>query len=243
MAAPDSAVGIVLMHGKTGQPSVFSGIVGPLRQAGYLVETPEMPWSKARYIDKLYEDALNEIDLSVNTLKQKGATRIVIAGHSMGANAAIAYAAYHGGVDAVILLAPGHSPDAQGSVNLFASDVAKAKAMMDKGDGAQNSSFSDSNNGQYFTRIMKADIYYSFFQPDGIASMRKSASLLPANLPVLYVAGSEDPLTARNGKTYLYNLLPENALTRYVVVKAPHMGTPGAAIGEMLNWLAELVKQ
>jgi hypothetical protein len=39
--------------------------VRPLQQAGYPVETPEMPWSKTRYIDKTFEDSPKEIDQAV----------------------------------------------------------------------------------------------------------------------------------------------------------------------------------
>jgi len=242
-AEPPNHLGIILLHGKTGHPHIFdNGVIGPLQQAGFLVDTPEMPWSHNRYIDKTYENTLSEIDQSITRLKNQGATKIIIAGHSMGANGAMAYAAYRGSIDGVILLAPGHTPDFSNSQVRFAADVANAKAMIDAGNGNSYANFNDVNLEKNFIRNMKASIYYSYFNPDGMAAMAKSATMLPSTLPVLYIAGSNDPQTKRLGKSYLYDKLPANPLTKYIMVNADHLGTPTAAVGEMITWLQSLEK-
>src|ERR1700759_4795585 len=51
-ASADSKLGLVLMHGKTGTPYQFKKLATALKSAGYLVETPEMCWSKNRIFDK-----------------------------------------------------------------------------------------------------------------------------------------------------------------------------------------------
>ena len=227
------------MHGKTGTPEIFmrSNVIGSLKHKGYLVEAPEMSWSHYRYIDKPYEEALNEIDHAVESLKKKGATKIILAGHSMGANAALAYAAYRGKVDGIIMLAPGHAPDSiQGSEKFYYS-VEKAKKMIDSNQGDKFQTFSDANIGRNYTVRMKSSIYYSFFNPDGIAAMSRNAAKISPDIPVLYVAGSQDNLTTIYDKSYIFNRLPKNSLTKYVLVNADHLGTPGAAIDEMISWL------
>lgn len=65
----------------------------------------EMPWSKNRYIDKTYEASLDEIELPSKILKQ-GVKQVVLIGHSMGANVAIAYGSLQP-LDALVVLAPG----------------------------------------------------------------------------------------------------------------------------------------
>ena len=236
-------IGIVLMHGKTGNPESMANAAGhALQKAGFLVETPEMPWSKGRYIDKGYEEALNEIDQAVERLRKKGADRIVVAGHSMGAGAALAYAAYHGKIDAVVMLAPGHAPDSPG-YRKFQADVAKARMMIESGNGTQVASFGDTNGGTSYERYMKASIYFSYFNPEGLGAMSRSAALVSADIPVLYVTGSLDPLTANLGKGYAFDRLPENKRDRYVTVNADHLGTPAAAVGVVIEWLNEAVKQ
>ena len=87
-------LGIVYLHGKGGWPGAFNGgILSSLQDEGALIATPEMPWSFHRRYAATYDQAMTEIDAAVAGLKAKGARRIVIIGHSLGANAAIGYAA------------------------------------------------------------------------------------------------------------------------------------------------------
>lgn len=236
-------IGIVLMHGKTGSPVFMANAVGDtLQHSEILVETPEMPWSKRRYIDKTYEEALNEIDQAVERLREKGASKVVVAGHSMGGDAALAYAAYHGNIAGVILMAPGHTPDSM-SFKKYQADVGKAKSMIDLGNGNKSATFNDSNMGVSYVRNMKAEIYYSYFNPEGLGAMSKAARVVNSNIPVLYIVGSLDPLTASLGKGYAFDKLPENKNTLYVTVNSDHLGTPAASRFVILDWLNELIKQ
>src|SRR3546814_20821085 len=70
-----------------------------------------MPWSARRYMEGDWAGAMAEIAGHIKTLRGRGATRIVIAAHSMGCPAALGYAARHGeDVDALVLMATGHTP-------------------------------------------------------------------------------------------------------------------------------------
>src|SRR5512135_2987641 len=75
-------IGIVLLHSKTGMPGQMTNLASSLSAAGYLIETPEMCWSKKRIFDKSLSDCLLEVDAAVARLKAKGAGRVVIAGTS-----------------------------------------------------------------------------------------------------------------------------------------------------------------
>jgi len=104
--------GVVFLHGKGVFVGAFDGgIPGALEAEGALVASPEMPWSFKRLYGATFEAAMLEIDTAVAGLKAKGAAGIVVIVHSLGANAAIAYAARRSGVAAVVALAPGHLPD------------------------------------------------------------------------------------------------------------------------------------
>src|SRR5271156_4375500 len=86
--------GIVYLHGKAAWPGALNGgILSSLKDEGALIATPEMPWSFHRRYAATYDQAMTEIDDAIAGLKAKGAARIVIIGHSLGANAAIGYAA------------------------------------------------------------------------------------------------------------------------------------------------------
>ncbi len=105
--------GRVLLHGKGRTPTtMMEGLNESLKKHGALVEAPELPWSARRIYDATYDQAMNEIDASVEKLKKAGAKKIAVIGHSLGANAAIGYAARRPGLAAVVALAPGHLPEA-----------------------------------------------------------------------------------------------------------------------------------
>jgi pimeloyl-ACP methyl ester carboxylesterase len=111
---PGDRIGMVLMHGKGGTPKYVSSLGSALRGAGVLVETPSMPWSRHRIYDKGYEESMDEIDTYVAQLKAAGARRIFVAGHSLGANAALGFGARREGLSGIILLAYGHVPGIPG---------------------------------------------------------------------------------------------------------------------------------
>jgi dienelactone hydrolase len=92
-SAAADGIGIVLLHGKQGMPSSpnLSSLTESLTKAGLLLERPEMCWSRRRIYDRSYPTCLEDIDAAVERLKSRGASVIIIAGQSLGANAAIAY--------------------------------------------------------------------------------------------------------------------------------------------------------
>src|SRR5215475_15168328 len=86
--------GVVFLHGKGVWAGAFDGgIPAALEAEGAVAVSPEMPWSLGRIYGATYEEAMREIDAAVEGLKGRGAGRIVVIGHSLGANAAIGYAA------------------------------------------------------------------------------------------------------------------------------------------------------
>ncbi len=236
--AASPRVGVVLLHGKTGKPEKLWGLASALEAQGFLVSTPAMPWSHNRYLDASYETALDEIAAAINQLKQQGATKIVVAGHSMGANAALAYAANRGGVAGVIMLAPGHFPDLPQFQEIVKGGVAKAREMVQSGHGTQNAEFPDTNQGKNFTVNTQAQIYLSYFDPGGLGSMGRNAARLDAKIPLLVVVGDKDMHFPQAKE--IFDKAPANPLSQYLVVSADHLGTPAAAEADVVRWLKSL---
>lgn len=101
------------MHGKQGggpRDTSLDSLHRKLLEAGMEVVKPEMPWSFNRFIDGNWDTVMNEIRLHVDKVKQTGANKVVLIGHSLGSPAAMSYAARHADVSAIALLAPGHIP-------------------------------------------------------------------------------------------------------------------------------------
>jgi acetyl esterase/lipase len=233
----ESEVGIVLMHGKWAGPPAppIKVLATALRTKGFKVITPVMPWGQKRMYDADYPTALSEIEASVEILRKKGAKRIIVAGHSFGANASIAYAASGREVDGVMAIAPGHCPDLQN----FGTSVAKARKMIAKGKGEETASFDDNNQGKDRTISTTAKIYLSFFDPDGLGVMPKSAAAIPKPVPFLWVIGTHDHLY-RHGENYVFNKVPKHPRNSYLVVNADHSGTPEVAASQIVEWIMSL---
>lgn len=239
LAAP-SDVGIVLLHGKWDRPPThIAQLARVLESKGYRVATPEMPWSGRRNYDADYPAALAEVEASVQALREKGAKKIIVGGHSFGANGAITYAASGREVDGVMAIAPGHTPDLERFRATVADSVAKAKQMTAEGQGDEKADFDDLNQGRTRTLYTTAKIYLSYFDPDGMGSMPRSASRIPHPVPFLLVVGTQDPVFAK-GADYIFNKAPQHPASRYLVVDSNHLGTPSAAAEKIVEWLATL---
>ena len=135
------------------------------------------------------------------------------------------------------MLAPGHSPDRGRS--RFAEDVATAREMLNTGRGGKSACFRDVNQGTELKACTTASIYYSYFDPEGLASMPKMASRLSPQIPLLYVIGKQDS-NYTQGREYIFDKAPPNPLSRYVVIEAGHIDTPSVAVPEVISWLHSL---
>jgi pimeloyl-ACP methyl ester carboxylesterase len=245
-AAPAASLhgfGIVYLHGKGAWPGGLNGgILSSLKDEGALVATPEMPWSFHRRYDATYDQAMAEIDAAVANLKASGANRIVIIGHSLGANAAIGYAARHPDLAGVAALAPGHLPEV-GNMREFVSDaVARAKALIVDGKGNVPQTFPDMAQGIPFTTTATPIVYLSWFDPDGPAVIPKNAQAIGAAarpVPLLWVAGKLDPIDSR-GPEYAFDAAAKNPKSKYVEVFAGHLTTPLVARQQVVDWINSL---
>jgi pimeloyl-ACP methyl ester carboxylesterase len=238
--AAGPGVGIVLMHGKWSRPPTPVVQLARLLGAdGYTVVTPEMPWSERRLYDVDYPGALAEIEAAVRSLRAGGVARVIVAGHSFGANAAIAYAGSGREVDGLIALAPGHVPDLAGFRTTVGASVERARAMIADGKAADRAEFTDLNQGRTRTIRTTAKIYHSYFDPEGMAAMPKSAAMIPRPIPFLWVVGTRDSML-RAGEAYAFNRAPPHPKSKYLVVESDHGNTPNDARDDIVRWLASL---
>jgi pimeloyl-ACP methyl ester carboxylesterase len=233
-----SDLGLVLMHGKWGSPDTgISPVADAAVAAGHMVESIEMPWSENREYDEDYEEALREVDAAVLRLRQAGAGRIVVGGHSLGANAALAHGATRRGLAGVMALAPGHVPGLLKED--YAEDVARARRMVDEGRGNDEDEFDDINQGWHKPIRMKARTYLSYFDPDGLGAMFRTAAQIRPGTPLLLVIGEGDPLINR-AETQIFGAAPPHPKSRYVEVNSDHFHAPERAIPQIIEWLKGL---
>jgi len=231
-------LGVVLLHDKNDPPNKqLTEVLRLLRNVGFSVQTPEMPWSKKRGFDATYEQALVEIGLAVEELRIGGATQVALVGHGLGANAALGYAASRGGVFAIAALAPSHDPERHREV--FLPDVRKARSLLSSTGGHTRSLFTDIIHDKDYDLSTTAEVYLSFNDPDGMAVMPRSCAALKKPVPLLWVVGVGDPLS-HLGRSYAYSKAPSHPQSSYEEVEADHQGVPRSAARLVAGWLRGL---
>ena len=250
-AAPVAAqqrIGIVLLLGvamgmANGRGEAHGGrLIAALRNAGYLVATPEMCWSRQRGFDKTYPDCIAEVNTAIAELKAQGATAIVVGGLSLGGNAAIAYGATHKGIIGIIAFGPANDPTRKSQRPEVAASLARARQLIAQGQGDTKTTFDDFNTstgGSFaMTETTTPRIFVSFNDTDALTHIGPNLSRL--TVPILWVAGDGDPTQA--SAPTLFRMVPTNPLNRFVTVHSNHIGTPDAGTDATLAWLAELHK-
>lgn len=245
-AAAQERIGVLMLHGKNPGSNMdpnFGVVKGVFERQGWLVAFPDMPWSRGRYLDGGLDKALAEIAGHVKSLREQGATKIVIAGHSMGSPAGMAFAARGGDVDALVLLAPGHAPVGyytQPWGKPVHDSINEARALVAAGKGDARERFSDINQGRQQTVVTSAKDYLSWFDPVSDAEMSVTAARIPAKVAVMTVIGEKDPLF-RTIRVYFVDKLPANPKNRFLEVPGGHLETPRVASDEVIAWIKTAV--
>lgn len=241
-AVAQQRIGVLMLHGKNpgnNQDPNFSPLKATFEREGWLVSLPDMPWSRGRYLDGNWDKAMAEMAGHLKTLRDQGATKIVIVGHSMGAPAALSHAARGGDASALVLLAPGHVPELYytvPSLKVVHDSVDEARALVAAGKGDSRERFSDINQGKQQTVITTAKDFLSYFDPASDAEMSVTAPRVPAATAVMTVIGEKDPLFRRI-KAYFVDKLPANPKNKYLEISGGHLDTPRVASDEMVKWI------
>jgi pimeloyl-ACP methyl ester carboxylesterase len=239
-------VGVLLLHGKNpGSPQNpgLQSIRTKLEHDGMKLRVPDMPWSANRYVDGDWTKAMDEIAGHLAALKRDGATKLVLAGHSIGAAGALSYAATRGGVDALVMLAPGHVPYyyynfTQGPNAAVRASIDEARGLVAAGQGDTRRDFKDNNQGQALTVRLTAKQYLSYWDPDSDAEMGRMAPKLAAGIPVLLMIGDQDPLV-RVARSYIFEKLPPNPKHSYVGMAGSHVSILPAARDDIAAWIKQ----
>lgn len=245
-AAAEQKLGVLMLHGKnpgSNRDGNFRPLVRSFEREGWIVAFPNMPWASMRYLDGNWDQAMAEIAEQVKELRKQGATRIVLVGHSLGAPAALSFAARGGDVQALALLAPGHTPLSFYTLPRMKAvhdSVDEARALVASGKGAERGRFADFNQGKDLSFSSTASDYLSYLDPTSDAEMSVTAPRVPPQIPVMTVVGDSDPLF-KSLRGYLVDKLPANPLNQYLEVQAGHLNTPEAASAELVKWLKVVV--
>ncbi len=232
--------GVILMHGKWGEPrGPLQPVELALNGAGFLVVSREMPWSDRRAYDAGFDEVMNELEAEVAKLRAAGARKIVVGGQSFGANMALAYAARHPDLDAVIMLSPGHTPERFARIPGMAESLAKARQLIAAGKGESYANFQDTNQGRTREVSARPAVYLSYFDPGGSAVMPINAARLSPRTTLLVVVGTKDRLFAE-GTAYVFDRAPRNPYSAFRPVAADHFTAPAESRRIVVDWVKGL---
>ena len=231
-------VGVVVLHGKWGDPyGATLKFTRTLIREGFLTDSPEMPWSARRSYDTGVDGAMKEIDAAVSRLKSRGAEKVFVVGHSLGAAAAVRYATSHR-VDGLIALAPGHFPEGPRFHERVEGSLQKAKSMP---PGALDY-FDDPNSGNRMKPMrMSARVYLDYFDPSGPMNFHRNVAALRPGTPILWVVGDFEDPSVRKADEALFQALPRSPPPKFVEVSASHLETPDAAGKASTDWIRQVV--
>lgn len=186
---------------------------------------------------------MEEVAASVKRLRDRGASKVVVGGHSMGAAAALIYGARHP-VDGLLLLAPGHHPQSNSLRDRFGASVARARELAAAGKGNDKEEFDDFDASQTppaFAITTTPRIYLSYFDPNGIANTLVAAGKIPPTVPVLWVDGTNENPGLKSYGQKVYGAIGSSA-SKHVEVTASHITVTRDSSAEVPAWLRSLKK-
>ncbi|QFY42723.1 alpha/beta fold hydrolase [Candidatus Methylospira mobilis] len=159
LALEPAITGVVLLHGKGADPESLQPLGETLKTAGFSIEVPLLPWSGSANYSQPYQKAVKEIAGAISRLRAQGARRIVVAGHSLGGNAALRWATTDERLAAAVLLAPAHFPEGDTALKLAGESVTKAREILRAKSANQTSDFVEVPSGK--TLLLPAAVYLS----------------------------------------------------------------------------------
>lgn len=228
----------ILMHGKWSHPNtpVLRILEKDLKEKNYIVEKPNMPWSRTRLYDQTYEASLQDLGAMIQKYKQEGVKKVVLIGHSLGANAAMAYQAHVGDADAIVAITPGHIPYLMCKRDHHHEYVIKkAEDNIKRNKNETLINFIDLNCGISKKFTVAADIFFSYFNPSGLAHMPATVKKFKKIIPVLYIEGAHDHI--HTGPDSVFSKIPQHQLNTYTLTRGNHMTTPEISSKQITSWL------
>ena len=234
-------IGIVIMHGKGGSPSKHvADLASSLEGQGFLVVNLEMPWSGRRDYDVNVIAAEGELEAALKSLRDRGAKKLYVAGHSQGG----AFALYFGGkhvLDGVIAIAPGGNVGSDTFREKLGEYVEHARKLIAAGKAEEKIRLADFESAKgLYTVTTTPSIYLTWFDPEGAMNQMISVRNMNRAIPVLFIAPSRDYPGLIKVKQKMFDALPQNSRTRLYEPDASHVSAPSASFNEIAEWAAAI---
>ena len=241
VALAQEPIGIVIMHGKGGSPAgLVADLARTLDSKDYLVANLDMPWSGRRNYDVDVGRAEQEVAAALAGLREKGARKLFIAGHSQGGIFAL-HLAGKLEADGYVTIAPGGNVANRVFRENIGSWLVRARQLVADGNGNERATLGDYEGakGAYLVQAIPA-AYVTWFDPDGAMNMDRAVRSASPRAPILWVGPKRDYPGLIRTALPLFHDLPANRLTRLYQPDADHRGAPTAAADEIVRWTRDV---
>lgn len=236
-------LGAVVMHGKGGSPAKHvAALASTLEARGILVSNLEMPWSGRREYDVDVKAAEQEVERGLAALRDKGAAKLFVIGHSQGGVFALHFGAKQK-LDGIVAVAPGGSTGSNVFREQLKVPLAQARDLIAQGKGDEKVRLLDYEGSKGSIPIFTTPArYVEWFDPEGAMNHARSSRALPAGTPVLYVAPTNDYPGLQRGKQQLFSAMPPHPLTKMIEPRASHIDAPAAAADDIAKWMQDVAQ-
>ena len=233
-------IGVVFLHGKRGNPAIDhnSKFISKMRDAGFVVVAPIMPWSQKRGYEGTREQGLEVIDEAVEILDKP---RVVIVGHSMGGMAVLQYGArgVPSNVVGLVSVAAGHDPNHSRKMRDLSEAAAEsACVMMHSGKGADKSQYPEVNTGKEYSIDASAEYYCTYYSVNEYPDSLQIAEEI--RTPTFILSGAQDRLTQVYSHEGIHFSLPENDLNKHEILPGKHKSVLFKNVDAVAGWIEKL---
>ena len=228
----------ILIHGKNGAPSRthIQSLTSDLSNDGFDVVVPQMPWSGINWNGTLC-NGIEQMNNLVDAEKTAG-NSVVLIGHSLAGPIVLAYEALENTTasDGLLVLAPGHLvPQSSVLASEHAASIAKAESLIAQDLGAVESTFETYNGGVSVTLTTTPEIYLSYHSDSQFPNIKTSLPIV--DVPILWLAGIDDPLTSVVENTFgITDKIPAGENNIYKVVAGDHFTVVDSVLAELNPW-------
>lgn len=228
-------LGIVLLHGIGATGASMEPLAARLRDPGWTVSTPDLPYGGPAAFSQPVEVAERIVAAELEKLRRAGAQRLVLAGFSLGGF----FAAHMAGrvpVDALVSIAPNGGSD----MKQLDDQLALARELVAQGRGQQPVLLKDADvvgPGRHDLPNAVPAAYISWFDPAGPMNWRAVWKRLRPGIPILLVVPTRDLANLRKVKRELWTSLPPHPANRLYEPRADHLGASMASADEAVRWL------
>ena len=164
---------------------------------------------------------------------------MVTLGISLGANAAIRAGVVINGIDAIVAMAPGHTPEHEFTRESLDAEIRYAKEKIKSGNEQEKIEFEDFDQGQKKRLEVSAENFLSWFDPEGKAVMGLNAPKIKAGVAFLWIAGKDDIISDGTGRK-IYDSVPSNPKSKFVHVEGGHRDVRKYGKEIIFTWLKAL---